>query len=81
LDKQFTGPEEIQIMPEGTVTVYLDYEDRAFIVGCEPEPDEDDLEIAWSLADRYGNGEPPEEWEDQGTVVFRFPIGLRLVNG
>ena len=65
----------IRVMDNGTVSVYLDRGESLLRVFCEPEPDPDDWRQALALARELGNGEPPDEVMDGGTLVLLFALG------
>ena len=63
------------IMPHGTVTAWGDRDSSKIYLFCEQDPHPDDWAMALEIAGQYSDGQPPEEYMDEGTVVFEFHMG------
>src|SRR6266704_1118307 len=66
------GP--VLIMPNGTVSAYIDRGAAEVRIFAEPEPDPDDWKMALAWVGEVGDGEPPDEYCEGETVVFVFRV-------
>jgi hypothetical protein len=71
---QETEGGDVVIGPFGTVSFYVDRNEGVLRIFCEPDPDERGWQIALDYARSVSDGQPPDEYMDDGVVVFVFRL-------